>query len=79
MGRSTVPSSDPTLIEGAQVSVFDRDGHVEVIVDTDTPEQAEIAITRAKGALVPLAAAGSRWLACGRSRYSMTAASMQVR
>ena len=55
MGRYTVASSDPTLIDGAQVSVFDRDGHVEVIVNTDTPEQAEIAIARAKGALVPLA------------------------
>ena len=42
---------DPTLVDGAHVTVSDRDGHVEVTVRTDTPEQAELAAARAAGAL----------------------------
>lgn len=44
---------DPTLVEGAHVSVAERDGRVEVTVTTERPEQAELAAARAAGALTP--------------------------
>jgi hypothetical protein len=54
LGRHTIGSSDPTLVDGSSVSVIERNGHVEVLVETETPEQAEIALARAKGSLMPV-------------------------
>jgi hypothetical protein len=44
---------DPTLVDGAQIDVRDNHGHVEVLVTTDSPEAAELAVARARGTLVP--------------------------
>ena len=50
-----VMTSDPTLVDGADVQVFDRDGHVEVLVTTDSEEHAEIALARARHQVAPVA------------------------
>lgn len=52
---SRVMTSDPTLVDGADVQVFDRDGHVEVLVTTDSEEHAEIALARARHQAGPVA------------------------
>ncbi|MDB4954640.1 MAG: hypothetical protein JWO36_2209 [Myxococcales bacterium] len=54
LGRVSVPTTDPTLIDGARVTVFDRNGQVEVLVETDAPDRAELALARAKGEMLPL-------------------------
>ena len=41
--------NDPTLVEGAEVDVVDRDGRVEVIVTAPTPDAAGSALARAQG------------------------------
>lgn len=45
---STWHPDDPTLVEDAHASVLERDGHVEVIVTTPSPEHAELALARAR-------------------------------
>jgi hypothetical protein len=45
---------DPTLVPGAQVQVFDRGDHVDVLVTTDTTEAGEVALARAEGRLSPV-------------------------
>jgi len=42
---------DPSLVDGVAVDVFDRDGHVEVTVTTKQPDQAAVALARARGEL----------------------------
>ena len=44
---------DPTLVDGARVTVADREGQVEVTVMTDTSAQAKLAIGRVSGANRP--------------------------
>ncbi len=39
---------DPTLVEGATTTVLDRAGHVEVIITVPSPEQAHVALVRAR-------------------------------
>ncbi len=39
--------NDPTLLETADVSVTDVDGHVEVLITTHNPADAEVALMRA--------------------------------
>ena len=43
--------SDPSLVDGVSIEVSDREGHVEVVVTTARPEQAAIALARARGEL----------------------------
>ena len=38
---------DPTLIDSADVTVTQHDGHVEVLITSDSPQDAEVALTRA--------------------------------
>jgi hypothetical protein len=44
---------DPTLVPGAEVSVFDRGDHVDVLVTTETTVDGELALARAEGRLEP--------------------------
>lgn len=39
---------DPTLLSGVHWTVLDREGHVELFVTAPTPEQATVALTRAR-------------------------------
>ena len=43
--------SDPTLVEGADANVIERDGRVEVIITAETPDRADIVLARARGEL----------------------------
>lgn len=42
---------DPTLVDGADVQVIDRDGHTEVIVTAGSPDAAQVSLARAQGQL----------------------------
>ncbi len=42
-------ADDPTLVPGAQIQVFDRGDHVDVLVQTDTIDAGELALARARG------------------------------
>ena len=41
--------TDPTLVEGAEANVIERDGRVEVIITADTADRADIVLARARG------------------------------
>ncbi|HUJ59869.1 MAG TPA: hypothetical protein VLX92_15300 [Kofleriaceae bacterium] len=45
--------TDPTLVHGARVAVYERRRHVEVLIVTDTPEEARDALARAEGQPAP--------------------------
>lgn len=45
---STWRPDDPTLVSGAEWTVLDRAGHVELLVVASTPEQAAVALRRAR-------------------------------
>jgi hypothetical protein len=45
---STWRPDDPTLLPDAHWTVFDRAGHVELIVTAPTPDQASVALMRAR-------------------------------
>jgi hypothetical protein len=51
-GAANMPD-DPTLVAGADVQVFDRHDHVDVLVRTDTVADGEVALARAEGRLAP--------------------------
>jgi hypothetical protein len=44
-------AGSPALVAGADTQVFDRDGHVEVLVTTEDEESAQVALARATSAL----------------------------
>ncbi|MBS1118750.1 MAG: hypothetical protein H6Q90_978 [Deltaproteobacteria bacterium] len=47
LGRPATPN-DPSLIEGAEVTVTEREGHVEVLVTSPSDVDAQIALDRAQ-------------------------------
>lgn len=46
LGPSRVSPDDPTLIPGAEVQVFDRGDHVDVLISTDNEEDGQLAVSR---------------------------------
>jgi len=44
---------DPTLVPGADVQVFDRRDHIDVLVRTETVSDGQVALARAEGRLAP--------------------------
>lgn len=49
LGKPTSESiADPSLVEDADVQVFDRHDHVEVLITTPGPDAAEVALERAR-------------------------------
>lgn len=43
--------SDPTLVDGTETNVIDRDGHVEVLITAETADRADIVLGRMHGEL----------------------------
>lgn len=46
LGPTHVSPDDPSLIPGAQVQVFDRGDHVDVLITTDNAQDGELAVSR---------------------------------